>query len=323
MNVASLCALTLAAQAAPKADTLPPAGVIEQPFAAKSGAVELAGTLALPAAAGGRVPVALIIAGSGPTDRNGNNRAGLRTNMYAQLAWRLGERGIASLRYDKRGLGGGSTAFDFSTTTIGDFARDAAALADTLARDPRFARVVLVGHSEGALLAVLTARDGAPVAGVVSVAGMGRPMGVLMREQLARQLDSATLARFDVAMAAYLRGETPQDVPQTLAGLFVPVNRSFLASAFTLDPTAVMRAVRQPVLIVQGALDAQVMVRDAELLHAARPEARLVVLPKANHLLKEASDATLRSQAAAYSDPTLPVMPAAVAALVEWIGGLK
>ena len=131
------------------------------------------------------------------------------------------------------------------------------------------------------------------------------------------------LARFDVAMTAFLKGETPSDVPQGLGMFFVPVNRAFLASVYTLDPTAVMRAVRQPTLILQGAHDAQITVRDAELLHAAKPDARLVVLPQANHLLKEAPNATLAAQGATYSDPTLPVMPDAVIALADWIAGLR
>ena len=321
MNAPSVFALLLAAQS-PKADTVPPAAVIEQPFVARNGAVELKGTLSLPASATGRITVALIVAGSGPTDRNGNNRAGLRTNTYAQMAWRLGERGLAVLRYDKRAIGAGPES-GLSQWTIDDYARDAHALADTLARDPRFSRVVLVGHSEGALLAIMAARDGAPVAGVASVAGMGRPMGAVLHEQLARQIDSTTLARFDVAMTAFLKGETPSDVPQGLGMFFVPVNRAFLASVYTLDPTAVMRAVRQPTLILQGAHDAQITVRDAELLHAAKPDARLVVLPKANHLLKEAPNATLAAQGATYSDPTLPVMPDAVIALADWIAGLR
>ena len=320
MIVVSLLALATAVQA-PRADTLPPVGVVEQAFVTRNGAIELAGTLTLPAPSG-RVPVAVIIAGSGPTDRNGNSRLALRSNMYAQLAWRLAERGIATLRYDKRSLGGSSTAFDLSRSTIDDFAADARAAADTLARDARFSRVVLLGHSEGALLAVLAARDGAPVAGVVSVAGMGRAMGALLREQLSRQLDSATLARFDVAMASYLRGDTPADVPPALAPFFAPVNRAFLQSVMALDPTIPMGLVRQPVLIVQGAHDAQVTIGDAERLHVAHPGARLTVIAKANHLLKETADATLAGQGATYRDPTLPIMPAAVTAIAEWILGL-
>src|SRR5213596_977576 len=204
----ALVALTLQ-----RADTIPPAVAVESPYTIHSGALELGGTLTLPRGATGRIPVAVIIAGSGPTDRNGNSLMGIRPNSYAQLAWRLAERGIASLRYDKRVLPGTQGMFDMTKMTLDDFAADARAAAESLARDRRFSRVVLVGHSEGASLALIAARQGAPVAGVISVSGLGRPFGVVLREQLTRQYDSATLIRYDTAMKYYLRGEQPAYVP--------------------------------------------------------------------------------------------------------------
>jgi hypothetical protein len=105
----------------------------------------------------GRMPVAVIIAGSGPTDRNGNSVMGIRPNSYAQLAWRLAERGIATLRYDKRGMPGTQGTFDINQMTLEDFAADARAAAESLARDSRVSRVVLIGHSEGASLRTLNA----------------------------------------------------------------------------------------------------------------------------------------------------------------------
>jgi pimeloyl-ACP methyl ester carboxylesterase len=267
--------------------------------------------------------VAVIIAGSGPTDRNGNSVMGIRPNSYAQLAWRLAERGIATLRYDKRGLPGTQGTFDIRTMTLDDFAADARSAAESLALDPRFSRVVLVGHSEGASLALLAARQGAPVAGVVLVSGLGRPLSTVMREQSSRQIDSATLVRYDTAMKYYLRGEQPADVPQQLAMLFVPANQTFMRSLATFDPPAAIRAVRQPVLILQGGTDVQVSVADAERLHAARPDARLAVIPDANHVLKRATSATLAGQGATYTDPAVPIVPEVVSALEEWIRGLR
>src|SRR6266699_2663492 len=234
---------TLTIQAA---DTVPPAVAVESPYTIHSAALELGGTLTLPRGATGRVPVVVIIAGSGPTDRNGNSMMGIRPNSYAQLAWRLAERGIASLRYDKRVLPATKGSVDISRLTLEDFAADARAAAESLAREARFSRVVLLGHSEGSALALIAARQGPPVAGVISVSGLGRPLGVVMREQLARQFDSATLVRYDTAMAQYLRGETPQDVPPLLAVLFVPLNLSFMKSLSSFDPPAAIRAVRQP-----------------------------------------------------------------------------
>jgi len=320
MNVLSIALIALTLQ---NADTTAPAVAVESPYTIRSGALELGGTLTLPRGATGRIPVAVIIAGSGPTDRNGNSLMGIRPNSYAQLAWRLAERGIATLRYDKRGMPGTKGTVDITRLTLEDFAADARAAAESLARDARFSRVVLLGHSEGSALALIAARAGMPVSGVISVSGLGRSLGVVMREQLSRQFDSATLVRYDTAMAQYLRGETPKDVPPMLAVLFVPINQHFMKSLATFDPPAAIRAVRQPVLIVQGGRDLQVTVADAERLHAAKPEAQLVIVPLANHVLKQTTDTTLSGQMPTYQNPTVPVMPDVATAIADWILKIK
>lgn len=318
MTVLSFALMAVVVQAA---DTTPPAAAVESPYTIHSGSIDLGGTLTVPrgVAAGGGVPVVVIIAGSGPTDRNGNSAMGIRPNSYAQLAWRLAERGIASLRYDKRGLPGTKGTVDIPHLTLDEFAADARAAADSLARDSRFSRVVLLGHSEGASLALLAAREDHAVAGVISIAGIGRPLTIVMREQLARQLDGATLVRYDTAMAEYLRGEQPKDAPPILAPLFLPVNQTFLRSLAAFDPSAAIRAVRQPVLIVQGGRDLQVSVADAERLHNARPDAQVIVVQLANHVLKQVRDTTLIGQMAAYQSPTVPIMPDVVNAIANWI----
>ena len=305
------------------ADTIAPAAAVESPYTIKSGALELGGTLVMPRGATGRVPVVVIIAGSGPTDRNGNSLMGIRPNSYAQLAWQLAGRGIATLRYDKRGMPGTKGTFDMTKMTLDDFAADARAAAESLAHDSRFSKVVLLGHSEGSALALIAARQGAPVAGVISVSGLGRPLGVVMREQLARQFDSATLVRYDTAMSQYLRGEQPKDVPPQLGPLFVPINLSFMKSLTSLDPPAAIRAVHQPVLIVQGGRDVQVAVADAERLHTAKPDAQLVVVPLANHVLKQTTDTTLVGQMPTYQNPTVPIMPDVANGIADWILKLR
>lgn len=326
MTALSLVVLAaLAVQApVPYADTLPPLAAAEQPYVVRSAGLGLGGTITLPRNATGPVPVAIIIAGSGPTDRNGNSLiGGIRPNSYAQLAWRLAERGVATLRYDKRGMPGTQGTFDITKMTLDDFAADARAAAESLSRDPRFSRVVLVGHSEGASLALMAASQGAPVAGVVHVSGLGRGLREVLREQLRRQFDSATVARADTAMDAYLRGEQPKDVPPGMEMLFVPVNRTFMRSLAALHPPAAIRAVRQPVLIVQGETDLQATVVDAERVHAARPAAQLAVIPEMNHVLKQDTNQSLMGQmTTTYQNPRIPIMPRVVAVIAEWITAL-
>jgi pimeloyl-ACP methyl ester carboxylesterase len=320
MTVLSLILVALSVQTA---DTIAPAVAVESPYTIRSGALELGGTLVMPRGATGRVPVVVIIAGSGPTDRNGNSLMGIRPNSYAQLAWQLAERGIASLRYDKRGMPGTKGTFDMTKMTLDDFAADARAAAESLAHDSRFSKVVLLGHSEGSSLALMAARAGPPVSAVISVSGLGRPLSVVIREQLARQFDSATIVRFDTAMAQYLRGDQPKDVPPQLGPLFVPINLSFMRSLSSFDPPAAIRAVHQPVLIVQGGRDLQVTVADAERLHGAKPDAQLVIVPLANHVLKQTTDTTLMGQMPTYQNPTVPIMPDVAKAIADWILRLR
>lgn len=316
--------LMLVAMSVQSADTIAPAAAVESPYTIKSAGLELGGTLVIPRGATGRVPVVVIIAGSGPTDRNGNSLiGGIRPNSYAQLAWQLAGKGIASLRYDKRAMPGMKGTFDMTTMTLDDFAADARAAAESLARDVRFSRVILLGHSEGSSLALIAGRAGPPIAAVISVSGLGRPFGVVLREQLARQFDSATLVRYDTAMAQYLRGEQPKDVPPQLGMLFVPINLSFMKSLSSFDPPAAIRAVQQPVLIVQGGRDLQVTVADAERLRNAKPDAQLIVVPLANHVLKQTTETTLDGQMPTYQNPAVPIMPVVATAIADWILRLR
>ena len=298
----------------------PPAGVVEEAFGFADGAQRLAGTLTRPEGAAGRTPVVLIIAGSGPTDRDGNSRLGLTSDVYKKLAWALAQRGIASVRYDKRGIGGSTFAGDASAMVFGDFADDAVAGARALAADARFTKVVLIGHSEGALLAERAANAGAPVAGVVMMAGMGRRFTAVLRQQMASKLDGARLAEYDSLMALFLGAGPMPAVPQELRSLLHPSVRRFIQTENAIDPADEARRLPVPLLVVQGATDVQVSVADAEALRTARPDAEVHILPDANHLFVRIATTDRAAQLATYNDPSLPLVPdlvPLVAAFVE------
>jgi len=302
----------------------PPAGVVEEPFAWNDGPQHLVGTLSRPARAAGRVPVVLIIAGSGPTDRDGNSRLGLTSDVYRKLAWALAARGIASVRYDKRGIGASSfMGGDATAVAFDDFTDDAAAGARALAADPRFTKVVLVGHSEGALLAERAANAGAPVAGVVMLAGMGRRFTTVLHEQMARSLDAARLAAYDSLMALFLGTGPMPDVPPDLRALFHPSVRRFVRTESAIDPADEARRLAVPLLVVQGTTDIQVSVADAVALRAAQPRADVHLLADANHLFVHVATTDRAAQLATYNDPSLPLVPELVplvAAFVERVG---
>ncbi|AUX19765.1 alpha/beta hydrolase [Sorangium cellulosum] len=280
----------------------------------------LAGTLEVPAGCG-PFPAVVILPGSGPTDRDGNNApGGVASNAYKLLAQGLRDRGIASIRYDKAGIGGSASAAPRAEQdmrfTMG--ADDAGLWVKKLRDDGRFATVTVVGHSEGSLLGMLVART-TEVDGYVSIAGAGRPIGDVLREQLAGLPDEDRAKAYEI-LGQLERGERVADVPQTplFQSLFRPSVQPYLISWMKLDPAVELAAVAAPVLLVQGTTDTQVPVRDAELLAAARPDAELVIIEGMSHTLKEA---TLEpaSQQAAYTDPSLPVMPRLIEALAAFI----
>jgi pimeloyl-ACP methyl ester carboxylesterase len=282
-----------------------------------NGGMSLEGTLTRPAGPG-PWPAAVIIAGSGPTDRDGNSVAGVATDMYRLLAEGLAARGIASLRYDKRGLPTSRGSMNMMTTTLADFAADASSAARMLAGRPDVASVSFVGHSEGGTLAMLAAKSGAPVTGLVLVATAGRDPTTILREQLGRQLPPAMLAQFDTAWASYIRGDSVRS-PPGLESLFVPVNLAFLQSWQAVDPIALLRSIELPPLIVQGQTDVQITVADARALASARPDAKLVILDGVNHVLKLASGSTAAEQMAVYMNRSLPLAPDVVPTIADFI----
>jgi pimeloyl-ACP methyl ester carboxylesterase len=320
----------VAAQAAsslPAIDTLPPRSVIETPFAIQSGTFTLPGTLTMPAQYSRQIPVTLIVAGSGPTDRNGNSAGPLRaqnnSNLYAILAWQLANAGIASVRYDKRVLGENLKKIDVANTSIDDFVADAIAGARKLVGDRRFSKIILIGHSEGAELVVQAVNRGAPASGIVMLSGAGRPIGPILREQISQSLPREDVTKWDSAFARYLRGEEPSEVHPVLKSLLQPANRKFMQSWVRYDPTVEIARVKVPVLIVQGGRDIQVSEADARALKAAQPAAKVVVIPLANHVFRTAAGTDRMAQLRLYTDPTIPIVPELAPAIAGWINALK
>jgi pimeloyl-ACP methyl ester carboxylesterase len=297
------------------------AQVREQPIALETPSGSLAGTLALPAATG-RVPVVLLIAGSGPTDRDGNGPvAQLRNDSLKLLAAALADAGFASVRYDKRGIGASRAAGPTESALRFDtFVDDAAAWVARLRAEPRFASVSIVGHSEGALVGLLAARRGG-VAGYVSVAGIAQPVGAILRTQLAGKLPPDLAATSETILASLERGQPVSDVPPALASLYRPSVQPFLISELKIVPGAEMAALAIPALIVQGTTDIQVGVGEARALKAAQPRAVLALIPGMNHPLKDVP-ADMARQMASYGDPALPLAPGLVDAITGFLRAL-
>jgi alpha-beta hydrolase superfamily lysophospholipase len=248
-----------------------------------------------------RPPVALLIAGSGSTDHDGNGPQAKPATLK-KLAEQLAARKIATLRYDKRGAGGWRPEFgrpeDFR---FKDYVDDAAALVNYLRSSGKFSKVILVGHSEGGLVAILTARR-VPVDRLVLLATAARRQGDLLKAQLERTLAPDVFKPVAAAIDAIMAGQIVDPPP----GLSIPPSmQPGIASAFTEDPIDPLKLIEQPTLIVAGGRDRQLVRLDFAALTAAAPAAKALWLPDMNHVLVDVSDQA--DDLAAYNQPERPL----------------
>jgi uncharacterized protein len=281
----------------------------------------LKGTMLAPAS--GDAPMMLIIPGSGPTDRDGNNPMGVKASTYKLLAEGLVERGIGTVRIDKRGMFASSMAVaDGNAVTIDDYVTDVAAWITSIRKQTNAPCVWVLGHSEGGLVALAAAQKVPDICGVVLVSAAGRPLGEVLRMQLRASPANAPI--LDQAMAAIDSLEAGKRIDVTgmnpaLMPLFAPQVQGFLISVFSYDPAKLIATVSKPVLILQGERDLQVSVADAERLKQASPQAKLVLLPNTNHVLKTVATDDRRANGATYMDPSLPLAPGVVDAVANFV----
>jgi uncharacterized protein len=296
-----------------EARSAPPSKVTDSELSVERAGVRLTGTLSLPQELRGKTPVALIIGGSGPVDRDGNSLPALHCDAYRMLGEELARRGVATVRYDKRGVSASGGSFATAPKVLDDLVSDAVAWTQLLQRDPRFAKLSLIGHSEGGLVATLAAQQ-IHVDALVLVATPGRKLDQVLRDQIAGRSPPTLLAEYDRIVRGVRERRPVDPVPQELAALFHPQNREFLASAFAVDPVAELQKLSQiRIGIVQGGADLQVGEKDAQALSSARADAKSQVLPTMNHVLKQEPARALPQPS--YTDPARPLADGLVDAI--------
>lgn len=251
-------------------------------------------------------PIVLLIAGSGPTDMDGNTNSGgfsMKNNSLKLLA----QRGIATLRFDKRGIASSSAAAKKeSDLRFEDYVADAQGWIDRLSEDSRFSDVFVLGHSEGSLIGMLASVDNPKVKGFISLAGAGRPAYDIIEEQLAGQ--PAEVQYLVKSINDSLKaGKEVSNIPMGLTALFRPSVQPYLISWYRYNPQEVIAKLRQPVLILQGDKDVQVSEEDAKLLKQSLPKAQFQILKDMNHVLKTCESVDMQVQQATYANPDLPV----------------
>jgi pimeloyl-ACP methyl ester carboxylesterase len=289
----------------------------ESPVNLKIPSGNVSGTLSMPKNVSGKVPVVIIVADSGPTDRNGNNeQTGLNGNMYKMLSDGLAKSGIASLRYDKRMVGQSKTANKLEDLRFDDYVDDAVGLIEMLNDDQRFSKIVILGHGEGALAAMLAARD-QPVKDIILINGNSEQGDKLMTD-LFKSRPQYQQDEFKTWLDSLKKGKTFDNVDLALYPLVSTAKQKYLMSYFRYPPQRVIKVMKVPTLIIQGTTDVQVKVADAEKLKKAKSDAMLIIIKGMSHIMKDGpadKDANMET----YANPTLPLKAELVPDIVDFI----
>ncbi|GAB4045612.1 alpha/beta hydrolase family protein [Spirosoma litoris] len=281
----------------------------------------LDGTLTVPDKADKGVPVVLLIAGSGPTDRDCNSTYGFKSNAFKMLADSLVRQGIAVARYDKRYSG---TNLKAAVAAVGSdkhrfdyYVSDAVGFIQQLQADKRFSKVIVAGHSEGSLVGMLAARQ-TKADKYISIAGAGQNIADVMKVQFQTALPDTLRSLATVILDSLKEGYTVKRVNPFLATMFNAKMQPGLISWMKYDPAVEIKKYVGPVLIINGKHDIQVATSEAERLKAARPDATLVLIDRMNHLLKNAP-LDRAANLETYNQPHLPLTPGLVETIARFV----
>lgn len=259
--------------------------------------------------------LAIIIAGSGPTDKNGNSIAGVKANSYKYLAEGLKENGVNTFTYNKRMFAQmKNQTMNEAEVTFEDNVKDLNIVIDYFKKE--YPSIILIGHSEGALVATLASQDNTAVSKLISLQGPGESIDKTLYKQLTIQ--APFFAKSIEEIHNKLRkGEQVTDIPPMLMSLYRPSVQPYLISWMKYDPTIEIQKVKQPILILQGDKDLQVKADQGGNLKQAMPTATLITLKGMNHVLKTVGEDD--ENLALYSKPDVPLHAELVPSIINFI----
>lgn len=272
------------------------------------------GTLLIPTS-DKEIPLAIIIAGSGPTDRDGNQPM-MKNNSLRFLAEGLLNKKVATFRYDKRIVKQiQNRNVDERKIRFDDFIEDAISIVKYFSKDERFSKIYIIGHSQGSLIGMVSARH--DVDGFISIAGSGQEIDQIIIDQLGQQApylqENARESFEEMKTNGISKNYNP-----LLASIFREDIQPFMLSWMKYNPVEEIKKLDMPVLIINGDKDIQVKVSEAELLHTAKPDAEFHIIPNMNHVLKHVEDMSLENQKS-YNIHDLPVIPKLLETIAEFI----
>lgn len=277
------------------------------------------GTLTTPYNLSSSTPLVIIISGSGPTDRDGNNPQNIKSSYLKMIAQDLDKNGIASFRYDKRGIAQSSNPdIRESDLTFNDYINDASDICNYFAKEKKYNQIILLGHSEGGQIAINVAANNKNVSKIITIAAPGRTVEEIMLEQLnglsQNDLDDVKKA-FDC-----MRNNLPVEPQSQISKMiFRPSIIPYMKSWINNNPAEIIKRLKIPVLLISGSTDIQVKAIDARNLKSAYPKATLLTIENMNHPLKEVKSLNQLEQMKSYNSPDLPLHPGLMPPVIAFI----
>ena len=278
----------------------------------------LNGTLYTPIKQTKLTNLVILIAGSGPTNRDGN-QIGLTNNSLKFLAESLVKNGIAVYSYDKRIFAQMAAGkLDEASLSFDNFIDDAKAVVLYFKNQKKYHSITIAGHSEGALIGMVAANGNADA--YISIAGAGRPIDEVLLEQIGKQ---APFLKEEVEknLATLKSGNTFELKNQMLASLFRASVQPYMISWIKYNPQNEIKKLQIPSLLINGDKDIQVSVQDAQLLQQAKPDAQLQIIPNMNHIFKAIKGDDTENKAS-YTNPELPICTELTSIITTFIRSL-
>jgi esterase/lipase len=273
------------------------------------------GTLFSPEKVSKKTKLVILIAGSGPTNRSGNSTMGGINNSLKFLAEGLAANGIAVFSYDKRIFAQMiAKTLDEKTLSFEDFINDTKDVITYFKSQKKYSKIIIAGHSEGALIGMVASLNNAD--GYVSLAGAGRCIDEVLLEQLGKQSPKLKDAAQD-GFVSLKEGKTFENKNPMLASIFRESVQPYMISWIKYNPQVEIKKLTIPILLINGTKDLQVPATDAELLHVANSKSEVKIIENMNHIFKEITvdEDNLKS----YSDPKLPVIPEIISILTTFV----
>ncbi|RCS28279.1 alpha/beta hydrolase [Polaribacter sp. WD7] len=272
--------------------------------------IELPGTLSFTKE---NTPLIIWIHGSGNVDRNGNQQPFIKANYIKQFRDSVNKYGVSFYSFDKRTANKKNIKSLKKGVLFKDYIADVQETILHFKKDTRFAKIVLIGHSQGSLIAMLNHTNAGKI---VSLAGpsMSADKTIITQiQEKAPYLDSITKAHFkELANTGSI-----QNVNLMLQSIFRKENQSFLSSWIKYNPSKEIQKIAIPVLIVNGDNDLQVKVSDAQKLHASNKNSELLIIPKMNHVLKVVNSVTENQNS--YTKPDFPLSSNLIQHIVKFV----